>query len=685
MVLRIKEVTKEEDALDWLKKLNEVGLAIWRVKRTFPRVGKTPISNIFKQDMRCQHSTPKVLLGNKKNARNTDCPAVMTILVKRTDIKYSRAAIKDTLLKDWPCIVKFSGKHNHDLYTTRPREISDELKQQLIVYFHKGHSPTSAFHTLKTSLLIHQPSLDFTDQFLPDRAVCAYLYHTEFKPQLHDPVFSSHLTNLSMLINNYNETTDGRAVLKIFEDGRKYLALCSPIMSRTHQLIVQSSELMFVDSIVSSSLSNICLHVFYTVTPTGGLPLGVIITDGTSDVIFQEALSALISECFPKTQFYKKGYPDVIMNLGRTDNFALIQKCFPKSTCLRCQLSVLRQSWRWITDPTSEIDRHDRINVLQHLRELMYSPDENRFNESLQKISSHYVMNNYPKFRFYLNELCSYQREWALCYRLGLPLRKHHTDGYARPNILMLEQVMKKRKGCFNMTQLFDFISTVYESFLAKILTAYSVADVPFELMQKYVPFHSLISEEDIVKHACDDDLFLVKSSDKPERFYSVNVARFSCNCFEGLTTKICKHLSAVLEHKMLGTICIESFNLAQSRKLIGQVASGKMDTDVGGSSCAATLDQPMETNGLPPLTFDHEELIQSEENPIADLRAFTERIIQVSKDNPDVFIPALKAMMMSAQQYANNEAGLAVAMQSFGKYSGYETIGYILENVDGL
>ena len=60
------------------------------------------------------------------------------------------------------------------------------------------------------------------------------------------------------------------------------IAICTPFMKRVHEMVQQSSELVFIDS--SGNVDRLSLRVFLLMTysPAGGLPLGAVITTNHS-------------------------------------------------------------------------------------------------------------------------------------------------------------------------------------------------------------------------------------------------------------------------------------------------------------------------------------------------------------------------------------------------------------------
>ena len=60
--------------------MSETSKITWRVKRTHPETDGR--FNVFKIDMRCQHSTDRRVKG-VGHSKNTDCPATLRVVVKR--------------------------------------------------------------------------------------------------------------------------------------------------------------------------------------------------------------------------------------------------------------------------------------------------------------------------------------------------------------------------------------------------------------------------------------------------------------------------------------------------------------------------------------------------------------------------------------------------------------------------
>ena len=83
-------------------------------------------------------------------------------------------------------------------------------------------------------------------------------------------------------------------------------------MSRVHQLISQSKELVFIDASSSFEDFNNPLFVISTSSAVGGLPLGIVITSGESADVIKKVMTAL-KKLFPISSFYGNTCPTNII------------------------------------------------------------------------------------------------------------------------------------------------------------------------------------------------------------------------------------------------------------------------------------------------------------------------------------------------------------------------------------
>ena len=84
------------------------------------------------------------------------------------------------------------------------------------------------------------------------------------------------------------------------------LAICTPIMRRTHQYVQQSRDIVFVDATSSFDRQNTSIFLLSTVTPGGAVPLGVIVTSDEQEETITEGLRSLAS-ILPENAFFGEG------------------------------------------------------------------------------------------------------------------------------------------------------------------------------------------------------------------------------------------------------------------------------------------------------------------------------------------------------------------------------------------
>ena len=114
---------------------------------------------------------------------------------------------------------------------------------------------------------------------------------------------------LEQAVNLYNKehmTAGGRAFLQKYDKEHTestweknantsteqplVLAICTPLMSRGHDLLRQSGELVYCDSTASLDRSNCPTFI---VSTSSSAPLGIVITSGESEAVLTEAFSLL--------------------------------------------------------------------------------------------------------------------------------------------------------------------------------------------------------------------------------------------------------------------------------------------------------------------------------------------------------------------------------------------------------
>ena len=131
--------------------------------------------------------------------------------------------------------------------------------------FRQGHSPSSAHLEYETQLTYKDTQL-LADRHVNPKISDVYnLFNKWRKSNLGVRTGKQLFTELEQRINIYNDSNDhigGKAIVHRFCKGSKVkdavdneefeqpliLAICTPLMSRVHQHVYQSKELVFVDA-----------------------------------------------------------------------------------------------------------------------------------------------------------------------------------------------------------------------------------------------------------------------------------------------------------------------------------------------------------------------------------------------------------------------------------------------------
>ena len=84
------------------------------------------------------------------------------------------------------------------------------------------------------------------------------------------------------------------------------LAICTPLMARTHRNVIQAGEIAFCDSSSSMDRFNTSVFILSTTTAYSGLPLAVVMTSDETEVTVSWAMQK-VKEVIPSDAFYGNG------------------------------------------------------------------------------------------------------------------------------------------------------------------------------------------------------------------------------------------------------------------------------------------------------------------------------------------------------------------------------------------
>ena len=425
--------------------------------------------------LRCQHkqrqtgmhtkSTKQLKTTHKEhNNKHTDCPAQM--VVKLLPPKKHDKFLVDVALKH---------THNHMVNVAdalRFRPLSESTKEKYYDLFRQGHSPSSAHLEYETHLTFMDNPKVLADRNVNPKVSDVYnLFNKWRKSNLGVRTGKQLFTELEKRVNVYNDThrhAGGRVILQRFCKGSKekddfgvdqplILAICTPLMSRVHQYIHQSKELVFVDASSSFENFNNPLFVMSTSSAAGGLPLGIVVTSAESVDVIHNGMTAL-KEVFPKSAFYQKGYPaNIIIDDSSAEREGL-KKTWPDTTIYMCTFHFLQSLWRWLLCSKNNIHRDERQYLMNLVRKLVYAKQESELNGEYQQLKNNTTVNKYPNFRKHMEGYWKRRKEWAICYRTSAneSMRGINTNNYAESGIRILKDIVFRRLKAYNLVQLFE-------------------------------------------------------------------------------------------------------------------------------------------------------------------------------------------------------------------------------------
>lgn len=349
---------------------------------------------------------------------------------------HSRSKHTDGLVKEYPTIVTLKNPHNHCFDTAavlRFRDMSVETRKKLLELFHRGHSPSSSLHCLKMDFMLEYSDKYFEiaadGHYVPSNSIVHKLYEAEFKQQYGSMSGDDMFSDLEKILGDYNEQKSGGCA-KFGRCGDQYhVAICSPIMSRAHEKLVQSSELVMVDAAGGIDRQRHRIYFFVTPTAAGGIPLGALITSSEKEEIFHSAISSL-KECLPSRSFFNTGCPKVFLTDNDLKERRSLKQQFPAALTMLCIFHVLKAMWSWLCDTKHGIDKCDRQELYFCFKNILYASSETEFQKQAEKFTLSSVHKKYGKFQKYFSSLLKSKLDWALCFRQGLPLRGNNTTNY---------------------------------------------------------------------------------------------------------------------------------------------------------------------------------------------------------------------------------------------------------------
>ena len=592
---RIKLDT-EDSARKWIAKYNEKTKETMVFECCKRLNGKRVIKKFF---LRCQHKqrqTGKHTKSNKPlksthkshNDKHTNCPAQLVLMLLPSK-KHNGFCVDVTL----------NHIHNHAIDVAdalRFRPMSENTKDKYYDLFRQGHSPASAHLEYETNLTYSDDPQMLADRNVNPKVSDVYNLFNKWRKcnlgvRSGEQLFTELERRVAVYNDSYREQGGNasiqrycKASLKTSSDGKEedqplILAICTPLMSRVHQLISQSKELVFIDASSSFEDFNNPLFVISTSSAAGGLPLGIVITSGESADVIKKGMTAL-KKLFPISSFYGNTCPTNIIiddSLAERDG---LHQTWPSANIFLCTFHFLQSMWRWLLCNKNGIHKDDRQFLMNLVRKLVYAKKESDLDHAYQNSLSNGIAKRYPNFIKHIQDYWARRTEWAVCFRSGETMRGINTNNYAESGIRILKDVVFRRIKAYNLVQLFEFLTVTFEMYYERRLLA-----VAHNRMDRYISLRykglgaQKVNQDSIRKSTENDHVYLVRSTYHTGMEYEVNTEKWTCTCTVGRTGypsgEPCKHQHSVAnKYNLTAPTLLPYFN-GEGRYLHAVIALG--------------------------------------------------------------------------------------------------------------
>lgn len=614
------------------------------------------------------------------------------------DVRKTRSKVAERCNRDWPTVVVFRGSHNHALSSAavlKYRDLASDSKQRLCELFRQGHSASSALHCLKTDLLIKHGDKYYEfaadGRFVPSLSIACKLFNKEFQGEYGSTSGTEMFSTLENMLAMYNENMGCKT--KFGQIGQHYyVTMCTPLMTRVHKLLRQTSELVMVDAAGGLDKQRHRLYLFLSPTAAGGVPVGAVITNTEQELVFEAALKDLV-DCFPEEAFFGQGFPTLFLTDNDLKERQPLQRLFPESRLLLCQFHMLKAVWAWLCDSKHGVSRDDRQEVYMAFKSVLHAPTVREMCEKFEKLMALPTFEDNGRCGPYFESLWACKEDWASAYRPGLPLRGSNTTNYVEVAFRILKDCVFDRVMAFTLPQLVDFIVTRYEAYMEKRLVDFSCERYCKALLRSMTPVQTDIPESSITTNDAMAGLYTVKSANS-DKVYTVDLGRGFCTCYSGATGTLCKHASAVLLQADAELSTAYKVVSAETKAVLFEVGTGSRPSAEWllplRSMPATTATEPASSrnDGDSSDTVDYSPVGSDSARPIIDntvednsctltaderqrLETVFSRIWKGVEEAPQVFVPACRRLIDNTEKYAATETGLVSALYTFGKYAG--------------
>lgn len=670
-----------------------VSKVTWTITRTIRTSPEKAKKNIFKRIYHCHFNTdyrpPSATRtsGSQKRkhaSRNISCPATLTIFLVHIPKRKSRSKSLDGLAKDWPCKIQFLREHNHTILSATAltrRPIGDSTKHEILEYFERGHSVSSAYHSFCFKKMEEwgdeYNTLSADRHYFPNKTDFQNLWAKHFKSNYGER------TGVAMFNKLEENLTNSKVSYKIsYIDNHYAISLCTPIMKRASNLLAQSSEILFVDATSNCDVQNHKIYFFATQSAVGGIPLGCIISTSQKEELFDIAVKNLLDVNLCNIS------PKIILTDDDLTERKILQKHWPESKMLLCTFHVLKAVWKWLNIARNGILKDDRPYHYKLFKNILYSQTKEDLDINIQALQANAKYENYKK---YINNKIKDIQSWSLYYRKDLKTRGSDTNNTVEVMFRIFKDIPLERTKAYNLSQLADFISSDFESYYKQRLL-----DVCFNKVNKNTISRLCPNAKDVsfsqVKHFKDMEYCVLTENNIHEKYF-VDLSIGVCSCPIGFSGKICKHQSCIIlnieienvinvlttknrwlyfkiatgsepPEELLAPLIINK-DVPHSNKLVHQPSTSQA---LNNDSQNINTDNSEAMVGGIDISTDSDDVTTIESEWAAFMSTFNEKVINGLKDDPVGFTPAIRSCITSFHKNVNSSSSLVSSLYTLFK-----------------
>jgi hypothetical protein len=378
------------------------------------------------------------------------------------------------------------------------------------------------------------------------------------------------------------------------------LALCTPLMSRAHEMVQQAGELVFCDSTSTLDRFGNSMFVLSTSYAACSVPLGVVVVLDEKQSAIQCGLKKL-QEVLPNRAFYGRGAfegPSLVMTDDSTPEREALHSTWNKTRLLLCIFHFLQRRWTWMHDSKNRIGHRDRITLINVVKSMVYSKSEIELNTIYSQLKSHEVAKKYPQFVQHIQSLWSRRKEWAMCFRHDILIQGNNTNNYAEAGIRIIKDQVFSRIKAYNLVQMFSFITKSMEIYYQRKLLNVSNNRLDNFVAEKFLGKGASTVQQGLIE-SLGNGMYRVQSRHRlkggEEKYHMVDMHIGACSCEKGKDGSPCAHQSAVVaKYKIQSVNCFPSLS-THARQVVAKLAIGdkaKVEIDFYASIHQEKYDQ---------------------------------------------------------------------------------------------